>query len=230
MTTNVDAARVAPRRRRGRTASAELSYDVTATTVVLGALASRDWRPMHHDHDFAVNRNGTQRHLPEHAEPGCVVRAVRHRLDRADGPARADEVPHEGLGVPRRHDGLDGRRRLGRDRRRRLRLGRRCSVTLSVDGDVEDRLLGARRAADDGRRQPLDPPRRRLAALTRAIGEAQSDGSRLHRRAGDAARDGARRRAAAYASLGRRARRSRTTRRATRRSCGSSSPSSTSSG
>ena len=39
---------------------AELSYDVTATTVVLGALASRDTRPMHHDHDFAVNRNGTQ--------------------------------------------------------------------------------------------------------------------------------------------------------------------------
>jgi acyl dehydratase len=38
----------------------ELAYDVTATTVVLGALASRDWRPMHHDHDFAVNRNGTQ--------------------------------------------------------------------------------------------------------------------------------------------------------------------------
>ena len=38
----------------------ELSYDVTASTVVLGALASRDWRPMHHDHDFAVNRNGTR--------------------------------------------------------------------------------------------------------------------------------------------------------------------------
>jgi len=37
-----------------------LSHDVTATTVVLGALASRDWRPMHHDHDFAVNRNGTK--------------------------------------------------------------------------------------------------------------------------------------------------------------------------
>ena len=35
-----------------------LSYDVTATTVVLGALASRDWRPMHHDKDFAVERNG----------------------------------------------------------------------------------------------------------------------------------------------------------------------------
>jgi acyl dehydratase len=38
----------------------QLSYDVTATTVVLGALAARDWRPMHHDHDFAVNRNGTR--------------------------------------------------------------------------------------------------------------------------------------------------------------------------
>ncbi|MDH3705334.1 MAG: MaoC/PaaZ C-terminal domain-containing protein [Acidimicrobiia bacterium] len=37
-----------------------LDHDVTATTVVLGALASRDWRPMHHDYDFAVNRNGTQ--------------------------------------------------------------------------------------------------------------------------------------------------------------------------
>ncbi len=38
----------------------ELAYDVTATTVVLGALASRDWRPMHHDYDFAVNRNGVR--------------------------------------------------------------------------------------------------------------------------------------------------------------------------
>ena len=33
---------------------------MTATTVVLGALASRDTRPMHHDYDFAVNRNGTR--------------------------------------------------------------------------------------------------------------------------------------------------------------------------
>ncbi len=37
-----------------------LEYDVTATTVVLGALASRDWRPMHHDYMFATVRNGTQ--------------------------------------------------------------------------------------------------------------------------------------------------------------------------
>lgn len=38
----------------------ELVYPVTATTVVLGALAARDWRPMHHDKDFAVDHNGTR--------------------------------------------------------------------------------------------------------------------------------------------------------------------------
>ena len=37
-----------------------LGVDVTASTVVLGALATRDWRPMHHDYDFAVNRNGVK--------------------------------------------------------------------------------------------------------------------------------------------------------------------------
>ncbi|AKU11434.1 MaoC domain-containing protein dehydratase [Azoarcus sp. CIB] len=35
-----------------------LRHPVSATTIVLGALASRDWRPMHHDKDFAVERNG----------------------------------------------------------------------------------------------------------------------------------------------------------------------------
>ena len=34
----------------------ELPVSVTATTVVLGALASRDWRPMHHDKDFAIHQ------------------------------------------------------------------------------------------------------------------------------------------------------------------------------
>ena len=38
----------------------ELSHEVSATTVILGALASRDWRPMHHDRDFAQQRNGTR--------------------------------------------------------------------------------------------------------------------------------------------------------------------------
>ncbi len=38
----------------------ELAVDVTPTTVVLGAIASRDWRPMHHDYAFATQRNGVQ--------------------------------------------------------------------------------------------------------------------------------------------------------------------------
>ena len=38
----------------------DLVHDVTATTVVLGALATRDWRPMHHDRDFAIERNGAK--------------------------------------------------------------------------------------------------------------------------------------------------------------------------
>jgi len=41
-------------------ALAPLSVEVTATTIVLGAVASRDWRPMHHDRNFAIHRSGTR--------------------------------------------------------------------------------------------------------------------------------------------------------------------------
>jgi acyl dehydratase len=37
-----------------------LEVEVSATTVVLGAMASRDWRPLHHDRDFAIHRNRTK--------------------------------------------------------------------------------------------------------------------------------------------------------------------------
>jgi acyl dehydratase len=37
-----------------------LSHDVTSTTIVLGALATRDWRPQHHDYHFATERNGVR--------------------------------------------------------------------------------------------------------------------------------------------------------------------------
>jgi hypothetical protein len=36
----------------------QLTVEVTPTTVVIGALAARDWRPMHHDYAFATQRNG----------------------------------------------------------------------------------------------------------------------------------------------------------------------------
>jgi MaoC like domain len=37
-----------------------LSVEITPTLVVLGAIASRDWRPMHHDYAFAVHRQGVK--------------------------------------------------------------------------------------------------------------------------------------------------------------------------
>jgi hypothetical protein len=38
----------------------ELSKEVSPVTVVLGAMASRDWRPQHHDHKFATEKNGVR--------------------------------------------------------------------------------------------------------------------------------------------------------------------------
>ena len=38
----------------------ELSLDVAAIDIVLGAMASRDWRPQHHDYKFATERNGVR--------------------------------------------------------------------------------------------------------------------------------------------------------------------------
>jgi acyl dehydratase len=37
-----------------------LEVDVTATLVIMGAAASRDWQPQHHDRDWAQNRAGTR--------------------------------------------------------------------------------------------------------------------------------------------------------------------------
>jgi acyl dehydratase len=37
-----------------------LEFDVTPSTVVLGATAAREWRAMHHDPRFAVEHSGTR--------------------------------------------------------------------------------------------------------------------------------------------------------------------------
>ena len=37
-----------------------LRHEVTSTTIVLGAFAGRDFRPMHHDYHFATERNGVR--------------------------------------------------------------------------------------------------------------------------------------------------------------------------
>ncbi len=38
----------------------ELAFEVKPIDVVLGALASRDWRPQHHDYKYATERNGVR--------------------------------------------------------------------------------------------------------------------------------------------------------------------------
>ena len=71
-----------------------LTVDVSATTVILGAMATRDWRPMHHDRDFAINRSGTrdifmntpnqaawlERYLSDWAGPTCRLGRFSFRM------------------------------------------------------------------------------------------------------------------------------------------------------
>jgi acyl dehydratase len=97
----------------------ELAYDVTATTVVLGALATRDWRPMHHDKDFAQQRNGVrdiflntpnqaawfERYLTDWTGPHGRLGRMRFRMkdsvfpgDRMRLRARVEKVESDGNG------------------------------------------------------------------------------------------------------------------------------------
>ena len=93
--------------------------DVTATTVILGALASRDWRPMHHDRDFAIHRNGTrdifmntpnqaawfERYLTDWTGPRGRLARLKFRMkdsvyhgDRMEFSGRIDEVETDEVG------------------------------------------------------------------------------------------------------------------------------------
>jgi acyl dehydratase len=113
-----------------------LSYDVTPTTVVLGALASRDWRPMHHDYDFAVNRNGLdniflntpnqaawfERYITDWTGPKGRLGRMQFRMKKSVFPG--DEMHLDGVVEQVETDDTD------------------CgwvslSVTLSVDGDTK---------------------------------------------------------------------------------------------
>ena len=113
-----------------------LSYDVTSTTIVLGALATRDWRPMHHDVHFAVERNGVkdifmnapnqaawlERYLTDWAGPKGRLGRMRFRMKGSVFPGDTMVL----AGVVRKVEVDDAG----------------CSwaeldVTLSVDGDVK---------------------------------------------------------------------------------------------
>ncbi len=114
----------------------DLHHPVTATTVVLGALASRDWRPMHHDKDFAVEHNGTrdiflntpnqaawfERYLTDWSGPHGRLAWVRFRMRGSVFPG--DTMTVSGVVESTEVDGVGcGFVTVG--------------VTLSVDGDVK---------------------------------------------------------------------------------------------
>ena len=141
---------------------------MTATTVVLGALATRDWRPMHHDHDFAVNRNGTQdiflntpnqaawfeRYVTDWTGPKGRLGRMKFRMKGSVFPGDTMVMRATVESVETDESGCGWVSLL---------------VTLSVGDERQDRLLRARRAPDRRRRQPLGPPRPRLATVTRPL-------------------------------------------------------------
>jgi acyl dehydratase len=128
-----------------------LNYEVTATTVVLGALATRDWRPMHHDKDFAVHRNGTrdiflntpnqaawfERYLTDWSGPHGRLARVTFRMKGSVFPG--DTMSLQGVVESTEVDAVGcGFASVG--------------VTLSVDGDVKTTCaarLALPRSADD---------------------------------------------------------------------------------
>ena len=105
----------------------ELAYPVTATTIVLGALAARDWRPMHHDYDFAVNRNGTKDIFMN--TPNQAAWFERFLTDWSGPTGRLGRMKFrmKGSVFPGDTMVLVGNRGTGRDRRRRAAVGRPSS-------------------------------------------------------------------------------------------------------
>ncbi len=129
----------------------ELAVDVTATTVVLGALATRDWRPMHHDKDFAIDRNGTrdiflntpnqaawfERYLTDWSGPRGRLGRMKFRMkdsvfpgDRMIFSAVVDEVGTDDAGCAWTRLSV------------RLRVGERtvteCAVRMALPKDAGD--------------------------------------------------------------------------------------------
>ena len=115
----------------------ELSYDVTATTVVLGALASRDTAADAPRSRLRGQPQRRRRHLLEHAEPGGVVRALltdwsgpKGRLGRMKFRMKGSRLPGDTMVLAATVEQVE----TDDDR---MRLGDRCSSRLTVDGDLK---------------------------------------------------------------------------------------------
>jgi acyl dehydratase len=96
----------------------ELEHEVTSTSVILGAIATRDWRPMHHDRDFAQQRNGTrdifmntpnqaawlERFLTDWAGP--KARLGRYKFRMGDSICPGDTIVFKGVVESKETDAL----------------------------------------------------------------------------------------------------------------------------
>ena len=87
------ARRVAPMTAVGRRRSPTLAIDMTATRIVAGAIATRDFMPVHHDRDYAnsqgapdifmniISTNGyCSRYLTDWAGPDAMLKRLAIRL------------------------------------------------------------------------------------------------------------------------------------------------------
>jgi acyl dehydratase len=86
----------------------ELVVPITSRTVIMGASASRDWQPQHHDHAWAVAKVGPkgiflntpnqagwiERYLTEWAGPTARLGRMRFRMRRTVCPG--DELHFNG--------------------------------------------------------------------------------------------------------------------------------------
>jgi hypothetical protein len=113
-----------------------LDYEVSATTVVLGALATRDWRPMHHDKDFAVHRNGTQDIFLN--TPNQAAWFERYLTDWTGPHGRLARVTFRMKGSVFPGDTMSLRGQVESTEVDEVGCGfATVAVTLSVDGDVK---------------------------------------------------------------------------------------------
>ncbi len=134
----------------------ELSYPVTATTVVLGALAARDWRPMHHDKDFAVNRNGTRDIFVN--TPNLASWFERFITDWTGPYGRLQRVTFRMLGSIFPGDTMVFRGTVTDTGVDDTGCGWvAIDISVSVDDDAKTTCTGPRGAARDRGRQPLGP-------------------------------------------------------------------------
>jgi hydroxyacyl-ACP dehydratase HTD2-like protein with hotdog domain len=130
---------------------APLAVDVSATTVVLGAIASRDWRPMHHDKDFAVHRNGVrdifmntptqaawfERYVTDWTGPRGRLGRMKFRM--RDSVFPGDTMTISGV-VQRAWTGDDGTGWVDLDLRLTAdgRLATECWARVAVPADEDD--------------------------------------------------------------------------------------------